>query len=201
MGAVRQMEDFTGKKVTQTEIRDCVAATRHMGFGDKVQFEHFVSLFGVDTGAAEAEMDERVDRARKTFDKIDADGSGAITLPELLEGLGEIHIEADPEEMKRMFEEVDEDGSGLIDFLEFCRLIGILNIPRRIRRRFAVKTKDADKLVVEDVGEVLEGKTVKLEDESTADVEITDMGDPVVGLKGICTPIVGLRVRQTRGGR
>lgn len=47
----------------------------------------------------------------------------------------------------------------------------------------------------------MDEKLVKLEEETEADVEPAEMGDPVVGLRGVCMPIVGLRVRQTRGGR
>lgn len=199
-GAIKEMVEFTGREVTPTEVKDCLAAVRHMGYGNEVQFEHFVALFGVDTGRQEAVLDEAVDRARKTFEKIDADGSGAIALDELLEGLGEIDIKADPDEMKRMFDEVDEDGSGVIDFLEFCRLIGILNIPRRIRRRFAVKTSETDRLVVEDEGGEVKEKEKQIEDQVPF-VEPFDMGDPVVGLPGVCLACVGLRVRQTKAGR
>ncbi|KAJ1490394.1 hypothetical protein T484DRAFT_1777404, partial [Baffinella frigidus] len=88
------------------------------------------------------------------FESIDADHRGDITPEELAQGLKELGISHDfeqckrmfAEEMygishdfeqcKRMFSEVDSDGSGQIDFMEFCKVVGIHNIPPRLARKY-----------------------------------------------------------------
>jgi Ca2+-binding EF-hand superfamily protein len=74
--------------VSDADIRDCLSACKYQGLGERVDFEHFVALFGVDTGEAEAELDDVVDRARQMFELLDLDDSGSITVQELYDVSG-----------------------------------------------------------------------------------------------------------------
>ncbi|XAR68396.1 hypothetical protein NMG60_11003497 [Bertholletia excelsa] len=60
-----------------------------------------------------------MDQVRKVFNKFDADGSGTISLTELIDVLKALGSYTSDDEVKRMMEEIDTDHDGLINWEEF----------------------------------------------------------------------------------
>lgn len=62
--------------------------------------------------------DSEVDDLRKTFAHLDADCSGTLTIPEIMDGLQKHSMEVPPD-MLEILQGLDTDGSGVVDYSEF----------------------------------------------------------------------------------
>lgn len=94
------------------------------------------ALFQEDLGAQR-------DRARKTFDLADTDGSGYLTVDELPSVVRSLGLKLTDEETlrlaKKLFKEIDSDHSGRMDFNEFFHFYQSVLDNEKARRKLAKK--------------------------------------------------------------
>lgn len=57
-------------------------------------------------------LDEEIKKLKQTFDQLDEDGGGSISVEELENPLIGLGLADTREEIQQMIDEVDEDGSG-----------------------------------------------------------------------------------------
>jgi len=201
--AIEEMEKFTGVPVNEEKVRVALK----MGHGE-LDFEMFVSVFGLDTGSSDTKMDDQVDRAFKAFQQIDSVGAGEIGPQELSAGLKLMGVDVELDEVQRMFEEVDEDGSGVIDFFEFCHVSGIHHISERLKRKYMPgylgeveeeEDEEEEEEMHKPKGQVHAAAAKKATD---IDPSAYEDGESLVGHPhSRCIPVVGLRVRPSRNCR
>ena len=72
-----------------------------------------------DLRTLEAAQDAKPERARQTFDVLDRDADGAVTLDDVLAAATEVLDGVDRERLEARFAEADADASGALDFYEF----------------------------------------------------------------------------------
>ena len=72
-----------------------------------------------DLRTLEAAQDAKPERARQTFDVLDRDADGAVTLDDVLAAATEVLDGVDRERLEARFAEADADASGALDFDEF----------------------------------------------------------------------------------
>ena len=68
-------------------------------------------------------LDEEIKKLKMTFDQLDEDGGGSISMDELEMPLIGLGLADTREEIQQMIDEVDEDGSGQIEFDEFLLIL------------------------------------------------------------------------------
>jgi len=63
--------------------------------------------------------DEQIGKLRTTFEALDADHNGSLTVNELQDGLKNLGITDIPQDLQQIMDGLDSDGSGQIDYTEF----------------------------------------------------------------------------------
>jgi len=79
-----------------------------------LNFDEFLALMKV----------EKIEQTKEIFQKVDADGSGKISGPELAKALRAAGFQFNDEEIAEFLDQFDKDGDGQLDQSEFLKLIG-----------------------------------------------------------------------------
>lgn len=117
--------------------RDAKSKASHVGEHDK---------FNIDGIIAEMIKERKgVDKYRKIFEEIDADGSGELDFDEFVEAYKKINPDVSLTQLEQMFKEADLDGGGTLDFDEFVlmaqmpqvEVLGKLSVTNRDERGLA----------------------------------------------------------------
>lgn len=81
-----------------------------------------------------------VDKYRKIFEEIDADGSGELDFDEFVEAYKRINPDVSLSQLEQMFKEADLDGGGTLDFDEFVELAKLPQV--EVLGKLSVKNRD-----------------------------------------------------------
>jgi hypothetical protein len=97
--------------------------------------------FDID-GIIEEMIKERkgVDKYRKIFEEIDADGSGELDFDEFVEAYKKINPDVSLPQLEQMFKEADLDGGGTLDFDEFVQMAKLPQV--EVLGKLSVKNRD-----------------------------------------------------------
>ncbi|KAK1740349.1 hypothetical protein QTG54_009299 [Skeletonema marinoi] len=97
--------------------------------------------FDID-GIIEEMIKERkgVDKYRKIFEEIDADGSGELDFDEFVEAYKKINPDVSLPQLEQMFKEADLDGGGTLDFDEFVEMAKLPQV--EVLGKLSVKNRD-----------------------------------------------------------
>eukprot|EP01006_Ploeotia_vitrea_P025819 TRINITY_DN58712_c0_g2_i1.p1 TRINITY_DN58712_c0_g2~~TRINITY_DN58712_c0_g2_i1.p1 ORF type:complete len:1159 (+),score=169.54 TRINITY_DN58712_c0_g2_i1:50-3526(+) len=120
--------------ITLAEAKEAISRLDSSGDG-KVSFEEFLGMY-CNEEAEEAQKKQLLDNPRiahldrieaeqllREFRKIDKDGSGKITLPELKNFYRKLYsVEPDHDDLQRALKAVDNDNNGKINFFEFVQM-------------------------------------------------------------------------------
>ncbi|KAF4747212.1 hypothetical protein FOZ63_022205, partial [Perkinsus olseni] len=83
-----------------------VTGDQHVGLG--------VAL----TVIAQQLAEDDIERLKKTFQALDENGDGTLTVQEIKEGMRSLDVSL-PADLEEIMKDVDSDGSGAIDYTEF----------------------------------------------------------------------------------
>eukprot|EP00984_Skeletonema_dohrnii_P018638 scaffold8739_cov69-Skeletonema_dohrnii-CCMP3373.AAC.2 len=83
---------------------------------------------------------EGVDKYRKIFEEIDADGSGELDFDEFVEAYKKINPDVSLPQLEQMFKEADLDGGGTLDFDEFVQMAKLPQV--EVLGKLSVKNRD-----------------------------------------------------------
>lgn len=117
-------------------IKACFGQMDEDGSG-LVDFEEFCGFFAVKVEISNVKSfmaGKDASQLRLEFDKLDADRSGCLELPEIRMLFDTTcKVEVSDDIVMSCFTAMDKDGSGEIDFVEFCEFFGVTGVTEEVK--------------------------------------------------------------------
>lgn len=107
-----QLPGRNARNASQSYIDNVLKQADKDGSGT-LNFDEFLGLMKI----------EKIEQTKEIFQKVDADGSGKISGPELAKALRAAGFQFSDEEIAEFLDQFDKDGDGQLDQSEFMKML------------------------------------------------------------------------------